>query len=229
MSAPRVIGVVGAGPMGSGIAQLGALSGARTLLFDADGAAVERALERIPAQLERGAEKGRWSAEDANGARERLEGAGSLEDLAECELIVEAAPESLDIKRELFGELSRIAPGAVLASNTSSIPITSIAPAASDPTRVVGMHFFNPAPLMRLVEVIAGLESSDEALGAGRAAGEGEGERGGEGGRARRWAGGWSRRPTGPGSSSTAATARSASRRSSSSARASRTWRRSTG
>src|SRR4051812_50190451 len=76
MSAPRVIGVVGAGTMGSGIAQLGALSGARTLLFDADGAAVERALERIPAQLERGAERGRWSAEDAGGARERLGGAG---------------------------------------------------------------------------------------------------------------------------------------------------------
>src|SRR3954466_5236804 len=178
MSAPRVIGVVGAGTMGSGIAQLRALSGARTLLFDADGAAVERALERIPAQLERGAEKGRWSAEDANGARERLEGAGSLEDLAECELIVEAAPESLDIKRDLFGELSRIAPGAVLASNTSSIPITSIAPAASDPPRVVGMHFFTPAPLMRLVEVIAGLESSDEALDVARAAGEAMGRRG---------------------------------------------------
>src|SRR3954453_9900307 len=175
--APQVIGVVGAGTMGSGIAQLGALSGARTLLFDADNAAVERALERIPAQLERGAEKGRWSAEDAGGARDRLEGARSLEDLAECALIVEAAPESLDIKRELFGELSRIAPGAVLASNTSSIPITSIAPAASDPTRVVGMHFFNPAPLMRLVEVIAGLESSDEALDVARAAGEAMGRR----------------------------------------------------
>ena len=177
MSAPRVIGVVGAGTMGSGIAQLGALAGARTLLFDADGQAVERALERIPAQLERGAEKGRWSAEDADGAGDRLEGAGSLEDLAECELIVEAAPESLEIKRELFAELSRIAPEAVLASNTSSIPITSIAPAAADPTRVVGMHFFNPAPLMRLVEVIAGLESSEEALGVARAAGEAMGRR----------------------------------------------------
>jgi 3-hydroxybutyryl-CoA dehydrogenase len=177
MSAPGTIGVVGAGTMGSGIAQLGALSGARTLLFDADGDAVKRALERIPAQLERGAEKGRWSAEDATGARERLEGAGALEDLAACELIVEAAPESLDVKRELFGELSRIAPEAVLASNTSSIPITSIAPAAADPTRVVGMHFFNPAPLMRLVEVIAGLESSDEALDVARAAGEAMGRR----------------------------------------------------
>jgi 3-hydroxybutyryl-CoA dehydrogenase len=177
MSAPQTIGVVGAGTMGSGIAQLGALSGARTLLFDADGDAVKRALERIPAQLERGAEKGRWSADDASGARGRLEGADSLEDLAACELIVEAAPESLDIKRELFGELSRIAPEAVLASNTSSIPITSIAPAASDPRRVVGMHFFNPAPLMRLVEVIAGLESSDEALDVARAAGEAMGRR----------------------------------------------------
>src|SRR3954465_2921487 len=177
MSAPRVIGVVGAGTMGSGIAQLGALAGARTLVFDADGDAVERALERIPAQLERGAEKGRCSAEDAGGARDRLEGARSLEGLAACELIVEAAPESLDIKRELFGELSRIAPEAVLASNTSSIPITSIAPAAAHPTPRVGMPFFNPAPLMRLVEVIAGLESSDEALGVARAAGEAMGRR----------------------------------------------------
>src|SRR5215216_6185689 len=177
MSAPQTIGVVGAGTMGAGIAQLGALSGARTLLFDADGDTVKRALERIPAQLDRGAEKGRWSAEDASGARERLEGAGALEDLAACEPIVEAAPESLDIKRELFGELSRIAPDAVLASNTSSIPITSIAPAAGDPSRVVGMHFFNPAPLMRLVEVIAGLESSEEALDVARAAGEAMGRR----------------------------------------------------
>src|SRR4051794_14987144 len=175
--APQVIGVVGAGTMGSGIAQLGALSGARTLLFDADGTAVERALERIPAQLERGAAKGRWSAEDAGGARDRLEAAGELDALADCGLIVEAAPESLAVKKERFETLSRLAPGAVLASNTSSIPITSIAPAAADPTRVVGMHFFNPAPLMRLVEVIAGLESSDEALGVARAAGEAMGRR----------------------------------------------------
>jgi 3-hydroxybutyryl-CoA dehydrogenase len=163
--------------MGSGIAQLGALSGARTLLHDPDAAALDRALERIPAQLERGAERGRWSAEDASAARERLERAGSLEDLSACELIVEAAPEALDLKRELFGALSRIAPQAVLASNTSSIPITSIAPAAADPSRVVGMHFFNPAPLMRLVEVIAGLESSEEALAVARAAGEAMGRR----------------------------------------------------
>src|SRR3954452_9848783 len=91
MTAPRVFGVVGAGTMGSGIAQLGALAGARKVLFDDDGEAVERALESIHAHLERGGEKGRWSAEDAVGARDRLEGAGSLEDLSECGLIVEAA------------------------------------------------------------------------------------------------------------------------------------------
>jgi 3-hydroxybutyryl-CoA dehydrogenase len=176
-AAPRVIGVVGAGTMGAGIAQLGALAGARTFVHDPDGAALERALEGIPKHLDRGAERGRWSAEDAAAARERLEAAPELSDLGDCELIVEAAPESLEIKRELFGSLSQIAPEAVLASNTSSIPITSIAPAAADPARVVGMHFFNPAPLMRLVEVIAGLESSEEALAVARAAGEAMGKR----------------------------------------------------
>src|SRR3954447_25444781 len=192
---PQVIGVVGAGTMGAGIAQLAALAGARTLLYDAAEGAVERALERIPQQLERGAQRGRWSAEDATAAQGRLEAAGALDALAGCELIVEAAPESLAVKKELFETLSRIAPEAVLASNTSSIPITSIAPAAglasntssipitsiapaaSDPTRVVGMHFFNPPPLMRLVEVIAGLESSDEAVALARAAGEAMGKR----------------------------------------------------
>src|SRR5919198_3617195 len=111
--APQTIGVVGAGTMGSGIAQLGALSGARTLLHDPDERALDRALDRIPAQLDRGAERGRWSAEDASAARKRLERAGALDDLADCELIVEAAPEALGVKRELFAELSRIAPGAV--------------------------------------------------------------------------------------------------------------------
>jgi 3-hydroxybutyryl-CoA dehydrogenase len=174
---PEVIGVLGAGTMGSGIAQLACLAGARTLLHDPDASALERALERIPAALERGAEKGRWSADDAAGAAGRLEVAGDVADLAGCGLIVEAAPESLEVKRELFARLSEVAPDAVLASNTSSIPITAIAPAAADPGRVVGMHFFNPAPLMRLVEVIAGLESSPDALAVARATGEAMGRR----------------------------------------------------
>jgi 3-hydroxybutyryl-CoA dehydrogenase len=174
---PDVIGVVGAGTMGAGIAQLSALAGARTLLHDPAQPALERALERIPAALERGAAKGRWSPGEASEATARLAAAHTLEDLAPCGLIIEAAPEALELKRELFAALSRIAPEAVLASNTSSIPITAIAGAAEDPSRVVGMHFFNPAPLMRLVEVVAGLESSEDALSVAHATGEAMGRR----------------------------------------------------
>src|SRR5690349_185934 len=100
--APQVIGVVGAGTMGAGIAQLAALAGARTLLHDPAEGAVERALERIPQQLERGAQRGRWSAEDATAAAGRLERAADLDALSECELIIEAAPEALPVKKELF-------------------------------------------------------------------------------------------------------------------------------
>jgi 3-hydroxybutyryl-CoA dehydrogenase len=176
MSAPQVIGVVGAGTMGSGIAQLAAQSGARTLLFDpVEGAASEGA-ERARAGIAKLVAKGRLDG-DAAEIGARLEVAATLADLAPCELIVEAVPERLELKHELFSSLSRIAPEAVLASNTSSIPITAIARAAADPSRVVGLHFFNPAPLMRLVEVIAGLESSEEALAVARAAGEAMGRR----------------------------------------------------
>jgi 3-hydroxybutyryl-CoA dehydrogenase len=176
MSAPQVIGVVGAGTMGSGIAQLAAQSGARTLLFDpVEGAAAEGAV-RARAGIAKLVDKGRIDG-DAAEIGSRLEVAATLADLARCELVIEAAPERLELKHELFASLSRIAPDAVLASNTSSIPITAIARAAADPSRVVGLHFFNPAPLMRLVEVIAGLESSEEALATARAAGEAMGRR----------------------------------------------------
>jgi 3-hydroxybutyryl-CoA dehydrogenase len=170
------IGVVGAGTMGSGIAQLGAQAGARTLVWDALDGAGARGVERARGGIAKLAEKGRLD-EDARAVGARLEVVGDLAALAGCELIVEAAPERLELKHELFGELSRIAPGAVLASNTSSIPITAIARGAADPSRVVGMHFFNPAPLMRLVEVIAGLESAPEALELARATGAAMGRR----------------------------------------------------
>jgi 3-hydroxybutyryl-CoA dehydrogenase len=176
MSAPRVIGVVGAGTMGSGIAQLAAQSGARTLLFDPVDGAAEAGAQRARDGIVKLVDKGRLDG-DAAVIGARLEVAGALEDLAPCELIVEAAPESLELKHEVIGALSEIAPAAVLASNTSSIPITAIARAATDPSRVVGLHFFNPAPLMALVEVVAGLESSDEALAVARAAGEAMGRR----------------------------------------------------
>ena len=176
-AAARRIGVVGAGTMGSGIAQLAVQSGAECLLHDPDPAALARGVEAVERALARSAERGRLTPEEAGAARERLTTAAGLPDLAGCDLIVEAAPERLELKHALLAELGAIAPEAVLASNTSSIPVTSLAPGAPDPTRVVGMHFFNPAPVMRLVEVIAGMESSPEALALARATGAAMGRR----------------------------------------------------
>ncbi len=172
--APATIGVAGAGTMGAGIAQVSCMSGARTLLHDPMGEALERGLVQIESQLERGVQRGRWSQEDASAALERLQAAPSLADLEPCELVIEAAPERLDLKRDLFAKLSRevVSEDCVLATNTSSLLVTAIATAAVRPERVVGMHFFNPAPLMRLVEVVAGEESSTAALALARAAGE---------------------------------------------------------
>jgi 3-hydroxybutyryl-CoA dehydrogenase len=161
---PETIGVVGAGTMGAGIAQLAAAAGARTLLHDPVPDARERGLAQIADGLERWRAKGRLEREPGE-----IAAVQELGDLAAAGLVIEAAPERLELKRELFAALSAIAPNAVLASNTSSIPITAVASAAADPGRVVGMHFFNPAPVMRLVEVIAGIDSSPEALDLARA------------------------------------------------------------
>ena len=168
---PEVIGVVGAGTMGAGIAQLAAAAGARTLLHDPVPDARERGLAQVADGLERWRAKGRLEREPGEVA-----GAADLDALADAGLVIEAAPERLELKRELFAALSAVAPGAVLASNTSSIPITAIASAAADPGRVVGMHFFNPAPVMALVEVIAGIDSSPEALALARATGRAMGK-----------------------------------------------------
>src|SRR5579862_3282505 len=177
VAAPSVIGVAGAGTMGSGIAQLACQAGARTLLHDPDPQALERGIERIGAQLQRSAERGRLTADQAQSARRRLEPAPTLEELAPCELVIEAAPESLEIKRGLFERLAAVvSPECVLATNTSSLLVTALASAAGDPTRVVGMHFFNPPPVMRLLEVVAGSESSPRAIAVARAAGKAMGK-----------------------------------------------------
>ncbi|WCB95523.1 3-hydroxyadipyl-CoA dehydrogenase [Baekduia alba] len=175
-AAPQVIGVVGAGTMGSGIAQLAAQSGARTVVYDPVEGAAAAAVERARAGIVKLVDKGRLPG-DAAELGARLEVASGLEALSLCELVIEAAPERLELKHELFAALSEVAPRAVLASNTSSIPITAIARGAADPSKVVGLHFFNPAPLMQLVEVIAGLQSSEASLGVARAAGEAMGRR----------------------------------------------------
>ena len=170
------IGVVGAGTMGAGIAQLAAQSGARTLLHDPVPEALERGVQRIAAALERSAAKGRLTADEAAAARGRLEAVGALADLAPCELVIEAAPEQLALKEELFAALAQITDG-VLATNTSSIPVTTIGALSGVPERVVGMHFFNPAPVMALVEVIAGQDTGEHALSTARAVGEAMGKR----------------------------------------------------
>jgi 3-hydroxybutyryl-CoA dehydrogenase len=169
---PEVIGIVGAGTMGAGIAQLAAATGARTLIHDPMPDALARGVQQAADGLARWRDKGRLEREPG-----AVDGVADLDALAPAGLIVEAAPERLELKRELFAELSRIAPDAVLASNTSSIPITAIAGAAADPSRVVGMHFFNPPPVMRLVEIVAGIDSSPDALDIARATGRAMGKR----------------------------------------------------
>ena len=164
--------------MGAGIAQLGALAGVETHIHDPVAEALAAGIEKTRANLAKGAERGRWSEEDADAAAGRLHPAAALEDLAGCDFVIEAAPERLELKRELFQELSGICGAdAVLATNTSSIPVTFLATAAAEPANVVGMHFFNPAPLMKLVEVIRGLDTSDAAIEAARELGEAMGKR----------------------------------------------------
>jgi 3-hydroxybutyryl-CoA dehydrogenase len=177
--AARTIGVVGAGTMGAGIAQLACQSGARTLLHDPQAQALQAGAARIRAALTRSAEKGRLSRDEADAAAARLVPVDALAGLADCELVIEAAPESLPVKGELFATLSRevVDPGCVLATNTSSLLVTAVAAAAERPERVIGMHFFNPAPVMALLEVVAGEQSGEPALARGRATGEAMGKR----------------------------------------------------
>ena len=159
------VGVVGAGTMGAGIAQIAALGGYETLLHDPAPEALESGVERLRAALGKGVERGRWSEEEASAAARRVGAGGGIADLAGCDLVVEAAPEDLALKRELFAALAEACgTETILASNTSSLPVAAIAAEVPHPERVVGMHFFNPPALMKLVEVVATERSSERAL-----------------------------------------------------------------
>ena len=159
------LGVVGAGTMGSGIAQLGCLGGLSVMLCDPDPHALASGADRLQAGLAKGAGRGLWSMSIAASASGRLETTTTPERLAGCELVIEAAPEQLELKRELFASLAGICgPDAVLATNTSSLAVSDIAAAVPQPERVCGMHFFNPPPLMKLVEIVAGPDTGEEAL-----------------------------------------------------------------
>ena len=159
------VGVVGAGTMGSGIAQLACLGGYRTLIQDPDAEALEAGSERVIESLAKGVKRDMWSAEEAGDAGARLEPVDEIGALADCDLVIEAAPEDVELKRSLFADLAiACGPAAILATNTSSLPVAAIAAETPHPERVVGMHFFNPPALMKLVEVVATADSSEAAL-----------------------------------------------------------------
>lgn len=155
------IGVVGAGTMGAGIAQLAAQRGFTVILYDVAEEYTGRGLERIRARYEREVSRGRLTPEARDQTLARVQTTTRLDDLAKAQVVIEAAPEDLGLKRQLFAQLSRVCPpDTLLASNTSALSITNIAGAAEHPERVAGMHFFNPAPVLPLVEVVSGHATS---------------------------------------------------------------------
>ena len=155
--------VIGAGQMGSGIAQVCAAAGYDVYLHDLKKEFVDRGLAGIEKNVQRLVDKGRFSVEEKAGLLERIKPSADLQNAKEVDVVIEAAVENMEVKKQLFAELDQIAPShAILASNTSSLPITEIAAATSRPEQVIGMHFMNPVPVMKLVEIIRGLATKDE-------------------------------------------------------------------
>jgi 3-hydroxybutyryl-CoA dehydrogenase len=158
-------GVVGAGTMGNGIAQVFALSGRDVVLVDVDAAALQRGTDAIKKSLGKLVEKGKVTAADQDAALSRIRTGSDPAEAGRADLVVEAVVENLDVKRKVFAKLVQTAsPTAILATNTSSISITELARGVPNPERVIGMHFMNPVPLMKLVEVVRGLRTSDETV-----------------------------------------------------------------
>ena len=163
----RTIGVVGAGTMGNGIAQAFAVAGYPVVMTDVAQAALDRGLKNLDGSLERLVKKERMTAADKSVVLSRIRTSLDLAALSEADLVVEAATENLPLKLEIFAKLDAAAKdGAIIASNTSSISITKLAAATKRPDRVIGMHFFNPVPVMALVELIRGLQTSEDTYAA---------------------------------------------------------------
>jgi 3-hydroxybutyryl-CoA dehydrogenase len=168
------IAVLGAGTMGRGIAHVAALAGFETQLYDVDAAALDRAEQSIHKNLDKGVALGKVKAEEAQGAKDRLvldtDLAAAVED---ADLVIEAAPESMALKIELFAQVARFAPtGALFATNTSALSVTEMGAASGRAARFAGMHFFNPVHVMKLLELVRGLETSDETVEILREVGE---------------------------------------------------------
>ena len=165
MSDVRRVAVIGAGTMGNGIAHVFARKGFQVVLCDIEQRFLDRGIAVIEKNLEREVAKNKITADDRASALKRIETALSRDKLAECDFVVEAASEKFEIKAEIFRDLDRICrPEVILASNTSSISITKIGALTKRPDKVIGMHFFNPVPMMKLVEVIRGLATSNESF-----------------------------------------------------------------
>ncbi|MBT3784422.1 3-hydroxybutyryl-CoA dehydrogenase [bacterium] len=161
----KKIGVVGSGQMGNGIAQAFISSGYDSVMVDSSTAALEKGLHTIEKSLQKFVDKGKIDLEDRKEALSRLATSAHIQDLADCDLVIEAVPETIEIKESVFTMLdSTLKKGGILATNTSSIPITKIAAFTNRPESVIGMHFMNPVPLMKLVEVIRALQTSDETF-----------------------------------------------------------------
>jgi 3-hydroxybutyryl-CoA dehydrogenase len=165
MSAIKVVGVVGAGTMGNGIAHVFARAGFQVLLCEVEQRFLDRGLQTIRKNLEREVAKGKLISAEAEAALGLIRGTLQGQDLGVCDFVIEAAPERFALKQELFMELdSVLKPEVIMASNTSSISITRLAAETQRPGQVIGMHFFNPVPVMKLVEVIRGLETTDQTF-----------------------------------------------------------------
>ena len=165
----RKIGVIGAGQMGSGISEVAIASGFQVLMRDMNQAAVDRGKNRITGDLERQVQKGKMTPEDRDVSVKRLSTTTEMEGFKDCDFVIEAATEQIALKGDIFKILDQITrKETILASNTSSISITRIASYTKRSDRVIGMHFFNPAPVMKLIEVVRGLATSEETLGAAK-------------------------------------------------------------
>ncbi len=161
----KKIGVLGAGTMGSGIAQVAAEAGFAVVMRDVEEGFVQRGLKTIEKNLNRAVEKGKKTKEDANEVLNRIQGTTSLAEFKDVDLVIEAVIENMGLKKELYKELDQTCPPqTVLASNTSGLSITEMASVTGRPEKVVGMHFFNPVPVMKLVEVIKGAATSEETF-----------------------------------------------------------------
>jgi 3-hydroxybutyryl-CoA dehydrogenase len=166
------VGVVGGGLMGSGIAEVASRAGVRTVVRE-PAEYLDAARARVERSLSSALERGKVTEAERTAALSRITFTDSLADLADCPVVVEAVPEKLELKQQVFAELDKVCrPEAILASNTSSIPIAELAGATGRPEQVVGLHFFSPVPVMRLLELVRALRTSDETVAAGRALAE---------------------------------------------------------